>query len=73
MFQTAMYACTSFRNNQDQSGVFHQSMEDRRPARRIDNRLVTASATAILAVYSAGYLRTQSASEEFVRRMARRR
>lgn len=46
---------------------------ERRPARRIDNRLVTASATAVLAVYSAGYVRTQSASEEFVRRMAERR
>jgi uncharacterized protein with FMN-binding domain len=35
--------------------------------------LVTVSATAILVVYSAGYVRTQSASEEFVRRMAEHR
>jgi uncharacterized protein with FMN-binding domain len=48
-------------------------MAERRPAGKIDNRLVTASATAVLAVYSAGYLRTQSASEEFVRRVAERR
>lgn len=50
-----------------------QSTSENRTARRIDNRLVTASATAVLVVYSAGYVRTQSASDEFVRRMAEHR
>src|SRR5215467_4782015 len=40
---------------------------------RIDNKLVTASAGAILAIYAAGFSRTESASEEFVRRFAHRR
>jgi uncharacterized protein with FMN-binding domain len=39
----------------------------------MDNKLVTASAAAILAIYSAGFSRTESASEEFVRRFAHRR
>lgn len=39
----------------------------------MDNKLVTASAAAILAVYAAGYSRTDSASQEFVRRFAHRR
>jgi uncharacterized protein with FMN-binding domain len=34
---------------------------------------VTASGAAVLACYTAGYLRTQSASEQFVRRVADRR
>jgi uncharacterized protein with FMN-binding domain len=34
---------------------------------------VTASGAAVLACYAAGYLRTRSASEQFVRRVAERR
>ena len=34
---------------------------------------MTASGAAVLACYTAGYLRTQSASEQFVRRVAERR
>ena len=48
-------------------------MAERRSARKIDNKLVTASAAAVLAVYATGYLRTQAASEAFVRRVAERR
>src|SRR5436305_13919699 len=48
-------------------------MAEGRPVRKIANSLVTASSAAVLAVYSSGYLRTQSASEQFVRRVAERR
>lgn len=39
----------------------------------MDNTLLTASAAAILLIYASGYSRTDSASEEFVRRFAHRR
>ncbi|HEY6307951.1 MAG TPA: hypothetical protein VI488_15990, partial [Candidatus Angelobacter sp.] len=48
-------------------------MAERRPVRKITARLVTASGAAVLAVYTAGYLRTEKASEQFVRRVAERR
>ena len=48
-------------------------MTGRRPVRKIANNLVTASSAAVLACYAAGYLRTKSASEQFVRRVAERR
>jgi uncharacterized protein with FMN-binding domain len=41
--------------------------------RKITTSLVTASGAAVLAVYTAGYLRTESASEQFARRVAERR
>jgi uncharacterized protein with FMN-binding domain len=48
-------------------------MAQRRPVRKLANSLVTASAAAALAVYMAGYERTESASEQFVRSVAERR
>jgi uncharacterized protein with FMN-binding domain len=48
-------------------------MAERRPVRKIANSLVTASGAAVLAVYTAGYVRTESASDQFVRRVAERR
>ena len=44
-----------------------------RPVRKIANSLVTASGAAVLAVYTAGYVRTELASKEFVLRVAERR
>jgi uncharacterized protein with FMN-binding domain len=40
---------------------------------KVANSLVTASFGAIIAVYSAGYMRTQAASERFASRIAERR
>jgi len=48
-------------------------MPEGRPVRKIANSLVTASSAAVLAVYTAGYIRTEQASKEFVRRVAQRR
>ena len=48
-------------------------MAEVRPVRKIANTLVTASGAAVLAVYTAGYVRTELASKEFVRRVAERR
>jgi uncharacterized protein with FMN-binding domain len=48
-------------------------MTEGRPVRKIANSLVTASGAAVLAVYTAGYVRTELASKEFVRRVAERR
>jgi uncharacterized protein with FMN-binding domain len=41
--------------------------------KKISHNLVTASGAAVLAVYAAGYLQTESASDQFVRRVAERR
>jgi uncharacterized protein with FMN-binding domain len=48
-------------------------MAERRPVRKIANSLVTASGAAALAVYTAGYTRTESASRQFARSVAERR
>jgi uncharacterized protein with FMN-binding domain len=48
-------------------------MAEGRPVRKIANSLVTASSAAVLAVYTAGYVRTELASNEFVRSVAERR
>ena len=40
---------------------------------KISGSLVTASGAAVLAVYLAGYIRTQSAAERFARQVAERR
>ena len=42
-------------------------------SRRISTGLVTASSAAVLAVYTAGYLRTQSAADRFAKEVAHRR
>lgn len=48
-------------------------MAERGPVRKISHGLVTASGAAVLAVYIAGYVRTESASNLFVRHVAERR
>jgi uncharacterized protein with FMN-binding domain len=48
-------------------------MAEKRPVKRITTNLVTASGAAVLAVYTAGYLRTESATEQFARSVAHRR
>jgi uncharacterized protein with FMN-binding domain len=48
-------------------------MAERRPVRKIANSLVTASGAVALAVYTAGYARTDSASRQFARSVAERR
>lgn len=48
-------------------------MAERRPVRKITNRVVTASGAVALAVYTAGYARTDSASRQFARSVAERR
>ncbi len=40
---------------------------------RIANSLVAASGAVVLAVYAAGYMRTESAADQFAREVARRR
>ena len=48
-------------------------MTKRKPARKIGNRLVAASGAVALAVYTAGYARTDSASRQFARSVAEKR
>src|SRR5260370_11228542 len=48
-------------------------MAEGQPVRKIANSLVTASGAAVLAVFTTGYVRTELASKEFVRRVAERR
>ena len=48
-------------------------MAEKRPVRKIANSLVTASGAVALAVYTAGYARTDSASRQFARSVAERR
>ena len=61
------------RNNDPLSGVSPQSMAERKPVRKFANSLVTAGGAVALAVYTAGYSRTDSASRQFARSVADRR
>ena len=48
-------------------------MAEGNSSRKIAANLVTASGAAVLAVYTAGYIRTQSAAERFAHRVAEHR